>query len=95
MAIPTRSSKTPSIPSFLAGDQRDNNASDAINLFMCNNPSFMLNSVHTYIKKKKKTKMGLIYMHLVLTSRIDYKCNIDTLFKHKYLWSEEIIWFPV
>lgn len=45
----------------------------------------MLNSVHTYIKKKKKTKMGLIYMHLVLTSRIDYKCNIDTLFKHKYL----------
>lgn len=58
MAIPTRSSKTPSIPSFLAGDQRDNNASDAINLFMCNNPSFMLNSVHTYIKKKKKDKNG-------------------------------------
>lgn len=39
--------------------------------------------------------MDLLYMHLVLTSRIDYKCNTDTLFKHKYLWSEEIIRFPV
>jgi len=56
MAILTRSSKTPDLNSSRL--EKHNNASEAlsfaINLFMCNIPSFMLKSVHTYIKKPDK-----------------------------------------
>jgi len=56
MAILTKSSKIPDLNS--SSLEKHNNASEAlsfaINLFMCNIPSFMLKSVHTYIKKPDK-----------------------------------------